>query len=60
MDIIQRERIRLDGVEQAIQEMKNMVDTGMTVHDAILVLENRVREGRDAIHEWFVSRSEFI
>jgi len=60
MDIIQRERIRLDGVEQAIQEMKNMVDTGMTVYDAILVLENRVREGRDAIHEWFVSRSEFI
>lgn len=60
MDIIQRESVRLDGIEHAIQEMKNMLDAGASVQDVIMSLETRAREGRMAIHEWYVSRSEFL
>lgn len=60
MDIIQRESGRLDGVEYAIQEMKDMLNKGMSVQDALGALEARVIEGRAAIHDWHVSRSEFL
>lgn len=60
MDIIQRESIKLDGIAEAVELIKQMAEDGTSITGMIYALEARVKEGRDAIHEWYVSRSEFV